>query len=362
MAEKRPEKRFLVFVSSTFEDLKEEREKVLQAILERRGFPDGMELFPAASEQQWQFIKHEIEICDYYIIVVGGRYGSVSVDGVSYTEMEFDYALKLRKPILAFLHKNPGQIPADRSEQDPKKLKKLNAFRKKIKTDRVVKFYETPDQLKTHVVNALSDAFASQGTPQSAQGWVRAGSATNVEGGLSEFREAFRDLSHEKMLMNSETVYIVLNDGRGWIDSNRDLLEARSTVPNQKTYILVLHPRSDFLPILVKKNHKLLEAQIDEILRTYRVVEGLRSKHGDSFEIRGHDLFNPFSLFLGDDEAYVMPYFLNEAGQLPVCIFQKTGKDGSLYERYSTDVKTRFRHARVLSEIDFPPRPKSTSA
>jgi hypothetical protein len=255
-----------VFVSSTYEDLKEEREKVLQAILERRALPDGMELFPAADEEQWQFIQHEIDICDFYVVLVAGRYGSTGPHGVSYTEMEFDYAVKLNKPILAFLHKNPGPISQDKSEQDQTGRERLNAFRQKIRTGRLVKFYETPEQLKTEIVNALSDAFQSQRKP--VQGWVPTGTVTIAEGGLSEFREGFRDLSYDKMMLKPGTVYMVLNDGRGWIDSNRELLEARASVPNQKTCILVLHPKSAFLPILVKKNRKLLQAQIDEIHRT----------------------------------------------------------------------------------------------
>jgi len=189
------ERRYLVFVSSTFEDLKTEREKVLDAILERRGFPDGMEIFPAASKEQWEFIKHEITICDFYVIVIGGKYGSLASDGVSYTEKEFDYALSLKKPILAFLHRNPESLPGTLLEHETIRRRKLDAFRKKVKTDRLVKFYTNPDELKTEVVNALSDAFSRQ----EAEGWVRTGLATKVEGGLSQFREGFRDLSYSTM-------------------------------------------------------------------------------------------------------------------------------------------------------------------
>jgi hypothetical protein len=354
------ERRYLVFVSSTFEDLQPERQKVLQAILERRAFPDGMELFPAASEEQWQFIKHEIAICDYYIIVIAGKYGSMAKDGVSYTEKEFDYAVKLKKPIFAFLHKNPESLPGQLIERELKKRRKLEAFRTKAKNGRLVKYYTNPDELKSEVLNALSDAFDKK----PVEGWVRAGSAVNVEGGLSHFREAFRDLSHEKMLRHSSTSYIVLNDGRGWIDSNRDLLESRGSIDRQTTNILVLHPQSPFLQTLVKKNGKLLDAQIDDIRRTYRVVEGLRERFGDGFQIRGHDGFNPYSLFLGDQEAYMMPYFLNENGQLPVCIFQNNGEPNSMYERYKKDVSRAFSQARSLTEHDFifaPPGSNSSS-
>lgn len=48
----------------------------------------GMELFPAANEDQWTLIKGVIDDCDYYIVVIGGRYGSVSDIRLSYTEIE----------------------------------------------------------------------------------------------------------------------------------------------------------------------------------------------------------------------------------------------------------------------------------
>jgi hypothetical protein len=45
-------RRYQVFVSSTYEDLKEERQHVIQALLETKCIPLGMELFPAASMEQ----------------------------------------------------------------------------------------------------------------------------------------------------------------------------------------------------------------------------------------------------------------------------------------------------------------------
>lgn len=100
------DKRYQVFVSSTYDDLQDERKEVMQALLELDCIPAGMELFPASSEDQWSLIKRVIDDCDYYILIIGGRYGSVGPDGISYTQMEFEYALKTGKPIISFVHKN----------------------------------------------------------------------------------------------------------------------------------------------------------------------------------------------------------------------------------------------------------------
>ena len=73
------DKRYQVFVSSTFEDLQEERKEVMQALLELDCIPAGMELFPAMDEEQFEFIKSIIDDCDYYILIVGARYGSMDI-------------------------------------------------------------------------------------------------------------------------------------------------------------------------------------------------------------------------------------------------------------------------------------------
>src|SRR3989304_7821893 len=110
------DKRYQVFVSSTYEDLREERQEVMQALLELDCIPAGMELFPAASEDQWTLIRRVIDDCDYYIVVIGGRYGSIGPGGISYTPMEYEYALGQNTPVIAFLHKDPGVLAANRTE------------------------------------------------------------------------------------------------------------------------------------------------------------------------------------------------------------------------------------------------------
>ena len=123
------DKKYQVFVSSTYQDLQEERQEVMRALLELDCIPSGMELFPAANEDQWSLIKGVINDCDYYIVILGGRYGSIGPDGISYTEMEYRYAIEIGKPVIAFLHGDTQAIPAGRSEASEEGRKKLAAFR-----------------------------------------------------------------------------------------------------------------------------------------------------------------------------------------------------------------------------------------
>ncbi|MCK1458267.1 DUF4062 domain-containing protein [Bradyrhizobium sp. 2] len=164
------DKRYQVFVSSTFADLQEERQAVMQALLSLDHFPAGMELFPASDEDQWALIKGVIDDSDYYVLVIGGRYGSTTEDGISYTEMEFDYARLRKKPVLAFIHQNPGLIPAGKTDLSDKAQAKLETFRKKVEDGRHVKYWSGADDLRAKVIQSISAE--TKRNPQ--EGWIRA--------------------------------------------------------------------------------------------------------------------------------------------------------------------------------------------
>lgn len=161
------DKRYQVFISSTYADLQEERQEIMQALLELDCIPSGMELFPAADEDQWSLIKRVIDDCDYYILVMGGRYGSVGADGVSYTEMEYRYALETGKPIIAFLHKTPETIAVGKSESSEEGKKKLLAFRE-LASKKLCRFWTNPAELGSQVSRSLVPLIKTS----TAIGWV----------------------------------------------------------------------------------------------------------------------------------------------------------------------------------------------
>ena len=170
------EKRYQVFVSSTFRDLEAERQEVMHALLELDCMPSGMELFPAANETQWNLIKKVIDDCDYYVLILGGRYGSIGPDGISYTEMEYRYAHSIGKPTIAFLHRNPGKIIADKSESTEEGKEKLKAFRESVEK-KLCKHWESAQELGSVVSRSLIQLIKS--TP--AVGWVRANELADRE-------------------------------------------------------------------------------------------------------------------------------------------------------------------------------------
>ena len=161
--------KYQVFISSTFSDLEVEREKVMHTVMALGCIPAGMEHFPATDEEQFNYIKKIIDTSDYYVLILGGRYGSLTEDGVSFTEREFDYAKEKGIPILAFLHRNLGNIPLNKSEIDDEKRKKLLEFHNKAKSGRIVQFWETPEELCVNVSSSLYHAMKDY----PATGWER---------------------------------------------------------------------------------------------------------------------------------------------------------------------------------------------
>lgn len=166
------DRRHQVFVSSTYEDLREERHEVIQALLELDCIPAGMELFPATDDDQWSLIRRVIDECDYYILIVGGRYGSIGPQGISYTEQEYRYALQSGKPIIAFLHKTPSNIPVGKTESKVESQTLLVDFRSLVQK-KVCKFWETPTELGSAVSRSLVRLIKTHPMP----GWVRADKA-----------------------------------------------------------------------------------------------------------------------------------------------------------------------------------------
>lgn len=83
-------------------DLMGERQAAVEAILDAGHIPAGMELFKAGNESQLKTIYKWIDNSDVYMLILGGRYGSIEQEfNMSYTELEYRYALSKNIPVFA---------------------------------------------------------------------------------------------------------------------------------------------------------------------------------------------------------------------------------------------------------------------
>lgn len=170
------DKKYQIFISSTYEDLKDERDQAIKAVLEMGHIPVGMEMFSAADEEQWQLIARQIEATDYYILIAGHRYGCETDDGISYTEKEYDYAVSNGVPTLGFVIDDKASWPSDRIDSSPKKKKKLDAFKSKVKS-KLVHFWKNKEDLHGKISISLIKAMNTN--PRT--GWTRASGAIGIE-------------------------------------------------------------------------------------------------------------------------------------------------------------------------------------
>lgn len=170
------DRRYQVFISSTFTDLIDERREVMQALLEMDCLPAGMELFPAGNTDQWTLIKGVIEQSDYYLVVLGGRYGSITEEGISYTEKEYDYAIELGIPVMGFVPAEPDSIPVGKTDKDGKAAEKLAAFRQKVQL-KMTRDWSNAEDLGSKVTRGLMHLIKNNPRP----GWVRGDQAMTPE-------------------------------------------------------------------------------------------------------------------------------------------------------------------------------------
>lgn len=187
------QKKLQVFVSSTYVDLVEERQAAVSAILKAGHIPAGMELFTAGDKSQLQTIKNWIDQCDVFMLILGGRYGSVEPEsGLSYTEIEYNYALENKKPLFAVVIKEDAleaKIKKDGSfalELDYPQL--LKEFRKKVLSN-ISSFFSDAKDIKLCVHESISDI----STSKDLGGWVRASDIPDVDAIRSENSELLRE-------------------------------------------------------------------------------------------------------------------------------------------------------------------------
>lgn len=211
--------KYQIFISSTYEDLKDERQDIVMACLEMGHIPIGMEMFSAGDSAQWNVIKRTIDECDYYVLLLADRYGSTIAEegGISYTEKEYDYALERGVPVLGFVLDRGAMWPGDRRESDPVKVGRLAAFKDKAQS-RMVTFWKTQAELRGEFAIALTKAFASNPRP----GWVPASEAASAK-----VSEELARLSQENEKLRQEVARLgSVDKGEARLDAIAEQLRA----------------------------------------------------------------------------------------------------------------------------------------
>lgn len=163
--------KYQVFISSTYTDLIDERDSIIKAILEMYHIPIGMEMFSAEDEDQWEIIRRTIEVSDYYILILGLRYGSKTTEMISFTQKEYEYALEKNIPILAFIMDENVSLPKEKRDDN---LTEINTFRATVlRNSKMAQYWKTKDEL----IKNVSISLMKQIMQKPGIGWTRGNNA-----------------------------------------------------------------------------------------------------------------------------------------------------------------------------------------
>lgn len=196
-------KKYQIFVSSTYIDLIAIRNKLISRLLKEGYIVIGMEDFFSRPYSQWEHIEREISESDYYVLILGHRYGSIDDESqISYTEKEFHYAKQIGVPTLVFdLSKKFDGLDVDHFEDNPEKLAKLQNFRKIAHGLLSTVALTNQSDLEQAVVTSVNNAVHNNKRP----GWIRAGSQ-DLERENLELKSQLASL--EKLIQNPQVLQI----------------------------------------------------------------------------------------------------------------------------------------------------------
>lgn len=262
------DKRYQVFISATYTDLREERGVLLQTLPALGCLPTTFEAH-AQNLSTMVNIRRRIDDCDYYVLLVGSRYGSLMPSGVSYTHMEYVYAATKQKPILVLMHESPETRAPELQEQTVEAKLKFSDFRKVLLRERehIVYWRDAKD-----LANALHNALPALIRRYPTTGWVRVNKAgggqvasnSELEKECEALKRRIKELEAEREKWLSSTVANGENLAKG-----EDLLEV---VYRCKAYAggncqdVYGKTRLSWNELLVSFGSNLLQAQTEEFM------------------------------------------------------------------------------------------------
>ncbi|MFM9330749.1 DUF4062 domain-containing protein [Paenibacillus mesotrionivorans] len=198
-------KKLQVFVSSTYEDLKSERQAAVQAILNAGHIPAGMELFTAGDQSQKDTIKKWIDESDVYLLILGGRYGTIDESsGVSYTHWEYEYAGQIGKPRFAIVISDEALEEKVKrhgmSVMETKNEAKYREFRKDV-LSKMCKLYNDEKDIALAIYPKMGE-YSSQ---TDLYGWVHGSDIPDVKEILNANSRLQKEIENLKKQLDKQT-------------------------------------------------------------------------------------------------------------------------------------------------------------
>jgi hypothetical protein len=124
-------KKYFVYISSSLEDLKNERRDLVKVVAEIGAVPVSMDAFDISDKNEQKLIRKVIEECDYFLNLTAHKCGTLL--GKTFAqELEFSWAEKGGVPVIALVIDEKARWKASKKEQSPELVKALGAFKKRL--------------------------------------------------------------------------------------------------------------------------------------------------------------------------------------------------------------------------------------
>lgn len=150
----------VVYLSSTFADLKDERESVTQWLAKARH--TVRHSYVANQLPLVQACERDVEGADIYLLLAGQRYGAVPDTGnpenLSITELEYRAAKRSGKPIVALFQANPPFDLSDHASGDAVKIAALKRFHDDVRRTVTPDRFANEEQLIAAVSTGVTEA------------------------------------------------------------------------------------------------------------------------------------------------------------------------------------------------------------
>jgi hypothetical protein len=350
------QKKLQVFVSSTYNDLIEERQAAVEAILAAGHIPAGMELFTAGDESQMDVIKQWINESDVFLLILGGRYGSIEpTTRESYTQIEYEYALRQGKPVFACVIgdvalearvKNHGTsvIEIDHPE-------KLKEFKAEV-LQRMSSFWNNSTEIKLRITQALSDISRRD----ELAGWVRSNSEVSSHSVIqlvaSRRRELSKEFHDQKYATDKfDLLAVAVKDCLKEIALDPDnRMVKRILCDGTRCQIIFVHPNSKFLVERAKEDKSDLrsvkELQIESVKYVVKFYKKLQAFNQQ--EKLDPNKFGNVKIRLIDRNPYVTIERFGKEMNWGIYTSYEEGKNCAMFTvKDSQDIK----HSQVFDQL-----------
>jgi len=152
-----------IYLSSTYEDLKEHRRVVFDVLKKSGHEVKAMEDYVASDQRPVDKCLKDVAEADIYVGIFGFRYGYIpppgdNPDGLSITELELRHAETLQKPCLIFLLNENMEWPQKfvDAASSPEKGERIKKLRYYLAVQRAVSYFSLPEELAAVIQAAVS--------------------------------------------------------------------------------------------------------------------------------------------------------------------------------------------------------------